>query len=276
MAKDLEAPKPFVPSGFVDGNKLDSGGIEQMRFGLAGSGPLAKAVLDSNIIGARAQLGLGTAPTLASVSGVISMYGGTVLPAGYLWCDGLPYDKNLYPGLFTALGVNRYGVDTATQFFVPNLTSRLPRGAATTGGAVTTNNNNTHGHVVNATTASAGGANTSTDGAHNHNNNGASTSSTGGHNHNNNGTTTVGGSNRNVAAGNTAGVANSGHQHTVGGTSTGSTGDHNHNVNGASTSSTGGHNHSVNAATITVTSGTVVDNTTYVPAFVEVNYIIKT
>lgn len=267
MASDLEAPKPFVPSGFSDGDKLDAGGIEQMRFGLAGSGPLAKAVLDSNAVATRVQLGLGATP----IAGVISMYGGTVLPAGYLWCDGSAYDKAVYPGLFTALGVNRYGVDTATQFYLPNLTSHFPRGAATTGGAVATNNNNTHGHSANA-----GTTNTSSAGNHAHTVNGANTISVGGHPHNAPTASNVAtGANNNVASGTATARPNAGHNHTVNVT-VGSTGSgHDHSTNTASTFSNtgtdGDHNHSVNAALITVT-----DNTTYVPAFVEVNYIIKT
>ena len=234
-------------------------------------------------------------------TGAIIAFGGTTLPASYLWCDGAQVSKTTYASLYAALGADRYGTDTSTLFFLPNLTSHLPRGAATTGGTVTTNNNNTHGHGNNATTTTATtvgnptvnvtvtNVNNATSLAHNHNNNGASTSSDGGHNHNNNGTTTTGGSATNRGAtGAQASVANGAHQHTVGGTSTSSTGTHNHNVNGASTSSDGGtlaHSHA-NTATAsatqgtvtmgTITTGTVIDNTTYVPAFVEVNYIIKT
>lgn len=271
MAKDLEAPKPFVPSGFTDGNKLDAGGIEQMRFGLAGSGPLAKAVLDSNAVATRVQLGLGATP----IAGIISMYGGTVLPAGYLWCDGSAYDKAVYPSLFTALGVNRYGVDTATQFYLPNLTSHLPRGAATTDGAVTTNNNNTHGHGANATTANAGATNTSTNsGNHGHTNNAVNVDpASGGHGH-----TATTGTPSNVlsrgATGTAANVAAQGHTHDINAVT--SYGVHTHVTNQGNANGAGDHGHSVNAAIITVSTGTVVDNTTYVPAFVEVNYIIKT
>jgi microcystin-dependent protein len=220
-------------------------------------------------------------------TGSILAYGGVTVPSGYLFCDGAQVSRTTYAALYAALGANRYGVDTATLFFLPNLTSHLPRGAATTSGTVTTNNNNTHGHGNNATTVgnptiTVTNVNNATSLAHNHNNNGASTSSDGAHNHNNNGITTTGGSATNRGAtGAQASVANGAHQHTVGGTSTSSTGGHNHNVNGASTSSDGGtlaHSHA-NTATATqgtVTTGTVIDNTTYVPAFVEVNYIIKT
>lgn len=244
MAKDLEAPKPFVPSVFSDGNKLDAGNVEEMRFGLAGSGPLAKAVLDSNVVGARIQLGLGA----SAIAGVISMYGGTVLPAGYLWCDGSQQLIAAYPALFAALGVSRYGVDTATQFFLPDLRSRFTRGSSASGAAIVQTTNNIHQHNID----------------HNHNTNGANTSSTGDHNHNNNGANTGGNDNNNSfrfpASGTLITVANAGHTH---------------GVNGASTSSTGGHNHSVNGAS-TVAATLTSANQDYVPAYVSVNYIIKT
>lgn len=253
-----------------------------------------------------------TGPTgpagIGNPAGAIISYAGTTLPNGYLWCDGNPVSKTTYANLYTALGPNRYGTDTSTDFYLPDLRSRFPRGTATTGGAVSTNNTNTHTHTLNAfnaaTTLNATTVNstftgtafdttnqlTSGAGAHNHNVNGGSTSSTGDHNHNNNGTTTTGGLNKNVAAGNTSGVPNSGHQHTAGGTSTSSTGGHNHNNNGTSTSSDGGnHTHSFGhapAGTIanTVTTGTATTNITagtavnqsHIPAYVEVNYIIKT
>lgn len=241
--------------------------------------------------------------------GAIIAFAGTTLPSDYLWCDGSLVSKTTYAGLYAILGPNRYGTDTATDFYLPDLRSRFPRGTATTGGAVSTNNTNTHTHTLNAfnaaTTLNATTVNSAftgtafnttnqrtedTGAAHTHGVNGASTADQGGHNHNNNGTTTTGGSNRNVAAGNTAGVANSGHQHTAGGTSTSSVGGHNHNNNGANTgNASANHTHSFGhapAGTIanTVTTGTATTNVTsgtavsesHIPAYVEVNYIIKT
>ena len=280
--------------------------VEQVRFGLSDTGPLAQAVMNANVSAVMKQLTIGAVsclstrkpadpvigqmiwetdtqqvrfwngtawvtPANATPSGAISAFGGVSLPTGYLWCDGTQQLIASYPALFAALGVSRYGADTATQFYLPNLTSHLPRGAATTGGAVATNNNNTHGHSANA-----GATNTSSAGNHAHNVNGANTISVGGHSHNaptaSNAAT---GANNNVASGTATARPNAGHNHTVNVT-VGSTGSgHDHSTNTASTFSNtgtdGDHNHSVNAALITVT-----DNTTYVPAFVEVNYIIKT
>jgi len=221
----------------------------------------------------------GVLPNGLVPAGTIVMYGGTVLPDGYLWCDGTQQLIASYTSLFIALGVSRYGVDTATQFYLPNLTSHLPRGAATTGGAVTTNNNNTPNHTVNATTATAAAPNTNSDGNHNHSiSAAAATAGGGGHGHNNNGANT-GGPTGNInrgATGTLSAVATSGHTHGVNGASTSSNAEHNHTVNAtANTNSDGAHNHSLSAGAITVTSGTI-NNAVYVPAFVEVNYIIKT
>ncbi|CAB4171856.1 Phage tail collar domain containing protein [uncultured Caudovirales phage] len=259
--------------------------VEDVRIKLAAAGPIPTAVLYNNA--KDLSKALVAASALASVpTGTISAFAGVTLPTGYLWCDGAAQLKASYPDLYLVLGASRYAVDTATQFYTPNLTSHLPRGAATTGGVVTTNNNNTHGHGNNATTVgnptvAVTNNNNATSLAHNHNVNAGSTSSTGGHNHNINGTTTTGGANGNAAVGNTVSKSNSAHQHTVSGQSTADTGVHNHNNNATSTASDGGtlaHSHA-NTATATqgtVTTGTVIDNSTYVPAFVEVNYIIKT
>lgn len=202
----------------------------------------------------------------ATSSGIISAFGGVNLPVGYLWCDGTQQLIASYPKLWAALGVNRYGVDTATQFFLPNLTSHLPRGAATTGGAVTTNNNNTHGHGNNATNASFTGTTNNTGGRsadHTHGVNAGGTNGDGA------GNTGVNNANTTRATGNLA-VAASGHIHGTPG--------HNHALNGANTGgASADHSHGFTpAGNVAVTTGTVVDNTTYVPAFVEVNYIIKT
>jgi microcystin-dependent protein len=131
VAKDLEAPKPFVPSGFTDGNKLDAGGIEEMRFGLAGSGPLAKAVLDSNNVGTLRQLSAGLTPTTTIPVGTISPYAGTSAPANWLLCDGSAVSRVTYAALF-AVTSTAYGVgDGSTTFNVPDLRGRTVVGSGT-------------------------------------------------------------------------------------------------------------------------------------------------
>lgn len=198
-------------------------------------------------------------------SGSIQAFGGTSLPTGYLWCDGSLVSKSTYADLYAALGVNRYGTDTLTDFYLPDLRSRFPRGTATTSGATSTNNTNTHNHTFTGSSAT-----TSSNGAHNHSVNGASTSSGGEHNHNNHGASTGGPDSTVIRAAGNNSAAHWTHLHGVNGTSTSSTGGHNHNTNGANTSSDGGnHTH-----TLTATGSNSSDS--HVPAHVEVNYIIKT
>ena len=275
--------------------------VEQVRFGLSDTGPLAQAVMNANVSAVMKQLTIGAVsclsarkpadpvigqmiwetdtqqvrfwngtawvtPANATPSGAISAFGGVSLPTGYLWCDGTQQLIASYPALFAALGASRYGVDTATQFYLPDLRSRLPRGTATVAGAVASNANNTF--TLNNTSTFANSP--AVDGAHNHSVNAGTTNTTGAHNHNTPTASNVAtGANNNVASGTATARPNAGHNHTINVTvdSTGSA--HNHNINSTNTSSTGDHSHSVNAPTITGTGN-------YVPAFVEVNYIIKT
>lgn len=182
--------------------------------------------------------------------GSIIAFGGITLPSEFLWCDGSLINKDKYARLFNVLGTNRYGTDSATQFYLPNLANTFLRGASNTSSPVTITTNNTHTH-----NASSGNS-----GNHGHGVNGSSTSSTGGHNHN----VYIPGSNNTGATngGNAASlVAIRTHDH--GGYTT-STGDHNHNNHGANANAGGDHSHSV-----TVVAGA------HLPAYTTVNYIIK-
>lgn len=163
MAKDLEAPKPFVPSGFVDGNKLDAGGIEQMRFGLAGSGPLAKAVLDSNAVGTMRQLvGGGATPTTTIPVGTISPYAGTSAPANWLLCDGAAVSRATYAALFDVTGT-AYGVgDGSTTFNVPDLRGRVVAGKDNMGGTTASRLTAAGSGITGTTLGNAGGTETHT------------------------------------------------------------------------------------------------------------------
>lgn len=67
----------------------------------------------------------------ASVApGVISDFGGTAAPFGYLLCDGTVYPQASYPALFTAIGTNwNTGGEGAGNFRVPDLRGRASIGA---------------------------------------------------------------------------------------------------------------------------------------------------
>jgi microcystin-dependent protein len=77
-----------------------------------------------------------SAPTAATVAaavaallvppGLITPYGGTAAPTGWLLCDGASYATATYPALFTAIGY-AYG-GSGANFNVPNLKGRVPVG----------------------------------------------------------------------------------------------------------------------------------------------------
>lgn len=60
-------------------------------------------------------------------SGVGKAFFGTVLPSGYLWCDGSSYLRSAYPTLFAAIGTT-YGSVDGTHFNVPNMAGQAPVG----------------------------------------------------------------------------------------------------------------------------------------------------
>jgi microcystin-dependent protein len=239
-------------------------------------GTSSAAVLEFGIPQGAAGVGVPT--------GSILPFGGTSLPSSdWLWCDGSQVSQTTYSTLYAVLGANRYGTDTGGNFFLPDLRERFPRGVSSVTANVTTNNTNTHTHTLNSFSASSTftgvSANTVAAGAHNHSVNGGSTSNEAGHNHGVNGANVnQNNQNANRATGN-AGVALSSHNHTTGGANTNNPNAHSHNTNATNTSSDGGnHSHgytpSGNVST-TITAGTA-QNASHVPAYVEVNYIIKT
>lgn len=69
-------------------------------------------------------------PTLIP-SGVISAYGGTSAPTGYLACDGSAVSRSTYASLFTAISTGWGAGDGSTTFNVPDLRSRSIVGSGT-------------------------------------------------------------------------------------------------------------------------------------------------
>jgi microcystin-dependent protein len=82
-------------------------------------------------------------------AGLFFPFGGSVLPAGYLWCDGAAKSRTQFPNLFGAIGTTFGPGDGSTTFNVPDLRGRMPLGKDNLGGTVA-------GRV---TAASLGGAN---------------------------------------------------------------------------------------------------------------------
>jgi hypothetical protein len=77
--------------------------------------------------------GIPISPSI-TITGTVVMYAGSILPNGYLWCDGSTYSTASYPGLFAIIGYT-YGGSVA-NFNVPDLQVRVPMGGVTTNTAI--------------------------------------------------------------------------------------------------------------------------------------------
>lgn len=60
--------------------------------------------------------------------GTITMFGGSVAPAGWLLCRGQAVSRTTYAALFAAIGINYGGGDGVTTFNVPDMRGEFPRG----------------------------------------------------------------------------------------------------------------------------------------------------
>lgn len=61
-------------------------------------------------------------------TGVISAYGGSSAPTGYLLCDGTAVSRTTYSALFAVIGTTYGAGDTTTTFNLPNLKGRVAVG----------------------------------------------------------------------------------------------------------------------------------------------------
>lgn len=62
-------------------------------------------------------------------TGVISAFGGSVAPSGWLICDGAAVDRTVYAALYSVIGTSFGTGDGSTTFNLPNLVDRFPIGA---------------------------------------------------------------------------------------------------------------------------------------------------
>lgn len=61
-------------------------------------------------------------------AGIIAPYGGTVVPSGWLFCDGAAISRSLYAPLFAVIGTGYGAGDGETSFNLPDLRGRSPLG----------------------------------------------------------------------------------------------------------------------------------------------------
>lgn len=66
-------------------------------------------------------------------AGIIHMFAGNTIPAGWLLCDGSAVSRTDYAKLFSAIGTTWGAGDGSTTFNLPNTIGRFAEGAATSG-----------------------------------------------------------------------------------------------------------------------------------------------
>lgn len=70
-------------------------------------------------------------PAILKAPGEVTMYAGSVAPAGSLLCDGTAYSRTIYAALFAAIGTTFGTGDGSTTFNVPDLRGRMAIGVGT-------------------------------------------------------------------------------------------------------------------------------------------------
>lgn len=61
-------------------------------------------------------------------AGLISLFGGSVVPTGWLICDGSAVSRTTYSNLFSVIGTTYGTGDGSTTFNLPNLKGKIPVG----------------------------------------------------------------------------------------------------------------------------------------------------
>lgn len=224
-------------------------------------------------------------------TGTITMFGSGTAPSGWLNCDGTAVSRATYADLFGVVGTAYGAGNGSTTFNLPDLRLKFPRGIGgglPVGSTANANNHDhtvggEHSHIVTPTIVSGNHAHTHSDGNYSGN-----AVAVGDHKHSTNTNQTGGGTSgvNNLRPGRASGnlqVAGSLHSHTTPShnhtVNEGNAGGHGHNTNvsgnsGSASSATHDHNATANADTHTqdVTSS----GSEHVPAYVAVNYIVKT
>lgn len=127
----------FINGTNADGTQVNSNFSSVVNF------------LNSEVVQRDASVAFTTIPTLPAVdptsdnhavrkayvdnfmpAGIITQYGGSTAPTGWLLCNGAPISRSnsLYARLWNAIGINYGGGDGTTTFNVPNLQGKFPIG----------------------------------------------------------------------------------------------------------------------------------------------------
>ena len=93
--------------------------VEQVRFGLGDTGPLAQAIMNSDPTALIQALPFG----ITASAGMVMAFACNdtwAAPKGWVQCDGSYLERAQYAGLFAVLGT-KFGSTTSTNFRVPTI-----------------------------------------------------------------------------------------------------------------------------------------------------------
>lgn len=92
-----------------------------------GSTKIGQAYLGSTLFYTSTQPPAPTVP-----AGTIELFAGTVIPSGYLLCDGAAVSRSTYATLFGVIGTKFGAGDGSSTFNLPDLGGRVPLGVSST------------------------------------------------------------------------------------------------------------------------------------------------
>lgn len=88
--------------------------------------------VNTNLVNIDGSVKAGVGALDFALTGIIVPYVGVAAPTGWLLCQGQAVSKTTYAALYAVVGVNAFGTDTGTDFYLPNLQGRVPVGVSTT------------------------------------------------------------------------------------------------------------------------------------------------
>jgi microcystin-dependent protein len=93
-----------------------------------GSTKIGQAYLGSTLVYTSA----GPAPTPSIPAGIVEVFAGSTVPAGFLLCDGSAVSRDTYAALFAVIGTTYGAGDGSTTFNVPDISGRVVIGPSST------------------------------------------------------------------------------------------------------------------------------------------------
>jgi len=147
-----------APSG-----SITASGYTQTTSRLLGRTTASTGAIEEISVGSGLSLSGGSLSASSSLpAGIISPYGGTSEPAGWLLCYGQAISRTTYADLFTAISTTYGTGDGSTTFNVPDLRGRVVAGQDDMGGTSANRLTNASGGVDGDTLGATGGSETHT------------------------------------------------------------------------------------------------------------------